>query len=68
MGDVIPFPRKADPLLTKRQLAVMWRCSPRTIERYDAAGMPSEIVNGLKRYSYNACEAWFNDQESSQLP
>ena len=36
VAQIVPFPIRADfdPELTKRDLARMWRCSTKTIERY----------------------------------
>jgi hypothetical protein len=67
---ILPFPRRGDydPELTKRELARMWRCSTKTIERYvdpDYAKprglrpLPSFTTPlGGRRFRLSEVEAW----------
>jgi hypothetical protein len=69
-GQVVRFPRRSDfdPELTKRDLARMWRCSTKTIERYvdpayasarDLRPLPSFITPlGRRRFRLSEVEAW----------
>lgn len=61
---MIPIERKsatAEALLTRAEAAAFLNVSPRTLERYDAAGAgPGFLRIGprLVRYSRAACQAW----------
>jgi hypothetical protein len=57
-AQIIPFPHRADPLLSKKQLARHLRCSPRTVERRVADGMPSEWIEGARYFKLRAVLDW----------
>lgn len=51
-----------DPLLTTQQLAARYQVTTRTIERWTAAGMPSEKLAGIRRYRAAETEAWLRER------
>lgn len=67
---VVPFPARVefDPELSKRDLARLWRCSTKTIERYVDPGytrprglrpLPSFTTPlGRRRFRLSEVEAW----------
>ena len=70
VAQIAPFPIRADldPELTKRDLARMWRCSTKTIERYinpvyaehrGLRPLPSFTTPlGRRRFRLSEVEAW----------
>lgn len=72
LAQVIQFPVKHDPELTKRQLAERWNCSTRTIVRYmDADYMLSREKQplpsfttpfGERRFLLSEVERWRKEQ------
>jgi hypothetical protein len=72
----VPFPVGADfdPELTKRELARMWRCSTKTIERYvdpsytrprGLRPLPSFTTPlGRRRFRLSEVEAWRTERRS----
>jgi len=69
VADVVRLPSRADfdPELTKRELARMWRCSTKTIERYvdpeyvRLRGLrPLSFITplGRRRFRLSEVEAW----------
>jgi hypothetical protein len=77
VAQIVPFPIRADfdPELTKRDLARMWRCSTKTIERYvDPAyterrglrPLPSFTTPlGRRRFRLSEVEAWRAERRMS---
>jgi hypothetical protein len=53
-------PRAAspEPYLTKRELARHYRYSIRWVESRTAAGMPSRMIGGQRRYRLSETEPW----------
>jgi phage terminase Nu1 subunit (DNA packaging protein) len=45
-------------MLTKRELAEFFAVSTKTIERQVAAGMPSLVVGGQRRFDLSKATAW----------
>jgi hypothetical protein len=76
-AQVVRFPARADfdPELTKRNLARMWRCSTKTIERYVAPAymrprglrpLPSFTTPwGRPRFRLSEVEAWRAERSKS---
>jgi hypothetical protein len=76
-AQVVPFPSRADydPELTKRELARIWHCSTKTIERYVDAGytrprglrpLPSFTTPlGRRRFRLSEVEAWRAERRRS---
>ncbi len=76
-AQIVPFPSRTefDPELTKRDLARMWRCSTKTIERYiDPAytrprglrPLPSFTTPlGRRRFRLSEVEAWRAERRAS---
>jgi hypothetical protein len=72
MAQVIPFPVKHDPEMTKRQLADLWNCSTRTIVRYmdpeymlprGKQPLPSFTTPfGERRFLLSQAERWRKEQ------
>ena len=58
LGETLP------PRLTRAELALLWRVSPRTIERYEAAGIgPQPIrIGGRVLYRREDVLAWEQGQ------
>jgi phage terminase Nu1 subunit (DNA packaging protein) len=54
----LPF---VDQWMTREELAKALKVSPRTVDRWRQAGMPSELWgprSGTRRYPLGACLAW----------
>ena len=76
-AQIVRFPARADfdPELTKRDLARMWRCSTKTIERYvdpsytrprGVRPLPSFTTPlGRRRFRLSEVEAWRAERRTS---
>ena len=77
VAQILPFPNRSDfdPELTKRDLARMWRCSTKTIERYTDPAyterrglrpLPSFTTPlGRRRFRLSEVEAWRAERRTS---
>jgi hypothetical protein len=77
VAQIVRFPSRTDvdPELTKRDLARMWRCSTKTIERYIDRGyteprgirpLPSFTTPlGRRRFRLSEVEAWRAERRTS---
>lgn len=77
VAQIVRFPSRADfdPELTKRDLARMWRCSTKTIERYvdpeytrqrGLRPLPSFTTPlGRRRFRLSEVEAWRAERRTS---
>lgn len=77
LGTLVRFPARSDfdPELTKRDLARMWRCSTKTIERYvdpdytrrrGLRPLPSFTTPlGRRRFRLSEVEAWRAERSAS---
>lgn len=65
LAPVIQLPRRTDwePYLTKAELAQHYRCTQRTIENWQSAGMPSRLRGRRRLYRVSEVEAWHADRE-----
>lgn len=52
-----------EPWLDERSLARHYGVSTRTVRRWRAAGMPSRVFGGVRRYRLSACEHWHELRE-----
>jgi hypothetical protein len=62
---IIQFPERRDEngqlweaWVAEVAVARHFSASPRTVRRWRAAGMPSRLIGGLRRYRLTDCEAW----------
>jgi hypothetical protein len=63
MAQIVYFPGRHDPLLTRPRLSAFWGVSPRTLARYEKDGMPSEKQDGQCVYRFSAVQAWRQRRE-----
>lgn len=66
--NVIQFPSRWEPLLSKRQLATLWGCSTKTIDRRVTEGLPSippeHSPVGRRMFRLSDVEAWLERRAS----
>jgi hypothetical protein len=65
-AQVIEFPRRTnwEPYRTKVQLADHYRCTTRTIENWQRAGMPSTFRGRKRLYRVSETDAWHETRRS----
>lgn len=71
MSNVVAFPKQSPMVerwITKRQLAHLWGCSTRQIERHVNAGMPSRepsrSATNRRMFRLSECELWLEGRAS----
>jgi hypothetical protein len=69
---VIAFPARRDDSgviweawVDERTIARHFTASGRTVRRWRALGMPSQLFAGLRRYRVSECEAWHARERSA---
>ena len=66
MGELVRMPTEHDPLLSKRRLAAYFGCSPRTIQRWMQEGLPSQMIDGKRRFRLSEATAWAETRRAGQ--
>jgi hypothetical protein len=67
-GVVVPLRRSSngpgdwEPWVAEQAVARHYDVSTRTIRRWRAAGMPSQVFGGVRRYRFSECELWHRQQ------
>jgi hypothetical protein len=70
-GRVIPFPERRvdgeawEPWVDEKVLARHFGVTGRTVRNWRAAGMPSRLIGGARRYKISDAESWHELQEAS---
>ena len=70
-GRVVRFPERSaegatwEPWVDERAVAKHFGVVDRTVRRWRAAGMPSKLFLGVRRYRLSQCEAWHEQQEGA---
>jgi hypothetical protein len=54
-----------EPWLDEREVARHFGVADRTVRRWRAAGMPSKLFRGVRRYRLSQCEAWHEQREGA---
>lgn len=57
--------RNVEPWLAKPQMAAHLGMSVRWLEQQTAAGMPSVLIGGRRRYRVSEVEAWLRNREGA---
>lgn len=64
-GELVQFPPRHDEAgqaweawVDEIAVAHHFSCSARTVRRWQASGMPSRLIGGLRRYRLGDCETW----------
>lgn len=73
-AEILRFPRKFDgageqwdPWLSKRQVAVLLKRTPRWVTMMHGEGIPSRVGRGGRReYPHDGVLAWFDERERSR--
>lgn len=66
MGQLVNFPTRHEPWVTKRQLSGHFGVSPRSIERWVKEGLPSIQVGPTKvrRFQLSVVEEWLRERSA----
>jgi hypothetical protein len=68
LGVVVSMPLRSgagtsEPWMSERAVALQFQVSTRTVRRWRAAGMPSRVFGGVRRYRLSDCETWHELRE-----
>jgi hypothetical protein len=68
VGVVVSMPTRtgagtSEPWMSERALALQFEVSTRTVRRWRAAGMPSRVFGGVRRYRLSECDGWHAQRE-----